>query len=355
MFWVLQKIFFILLKAVEKATVHFSYFSLDAYLKKITRPLALLTTTYFVELYFPVLHFPVEINAYFSKGVRFAEVLLLIFIALKIVDALLEIYRSYATKTQSKLDDQLQPILHRLLKVVVWVIGLLNVFVIFGMDIKTILALASVGGLALALASQDTVKNLIGTLMIFMDKPFQIGDWIVTDEVVGTVEEVGLRTTKIRAADTSVYFISNSQLAEIVINNKGLLKYRRYTTKLGIRYDTPPDLIRAFVSGIEKLIIAYPDTNSENFKVAFTGFGDSALEILVNVYFTSTDWGKEQTSKNGLHLVILELANELGVGFAFPSQTLFLEHTPENPLHIKYNTDPIIMKTTTEKVISQFD
>jgi MscS family membrane protein len=200
---------------------------------------------------------------------------------------------------------------------------------IFGADVRTVIAGASIGGLAVALASQDTVKNLIGTFMIFLDKPFQIGDWIVGGGVEGTVEEVGFRSSRIRAADTSIFTIPNSKLSEIVINNKGLRKYRRYKTVLGIRYDTPPELIEAFVKGVRQIIEVHPETLTESYNVEFTGFGDSALQVLVNTYFLSLEWGVEQSSKHRLHIAIVKLAKALGVDFAFPSQTLMIEQFPE--------------------------
>ena len=165
--------------------------------------------------------------------------------------------------------------------------------------------------------------------MIFVDKPFHIGDWIEAGEVVGTVETVGFRSTTVRAADTSVYQIPNSALSEMVVNNKGLRAYRRYTTNLGVRYDTPPELIDAFVVGVRKIIEFHPDTRDEAFNVEFNGFGDSALLIMVNVYFTVLDWNKEQASKHSLHMAILKLAAELGVEFAFPSTTVMIEQFPE--------------------------
>ena len=112
------------------------------------------------------------------------------------------------------------PILHNFLTGLVLVVGFFNVLKLFGVDTTTLIAGATIGGLAVALASQDTVKNLIGTIMIFMDKPFHIDDWIEAGEVVGTVEKVGFRSTRVRAADTSIYQIPNSKLSEMVVNNK---------------------------------------------------------------------------------------------------------------------------------------
>jgi len=189
----------------------------------------------------------------------------------------------------------------------------------------------------LALASQDTVKNLIGTFMIFLDKPFHIGDWIETSELQGTVEEVGFRSSRIRAADTSIYQIPNSTLSEIVINNKGLRLFRRYQFELGIRYDTPSELIEEFVNSIKKLIKAHPKSKNDEFDVAFIGFGDSALKIMINVYFNVDTWSNEQKAKHDFHIAILKLAKLKGVEFAFPSTTMMIEQFPEKQsLQIDY-------------------
>ena len=227
--------------------------------------------------------------------------------------------------------------------------------ILFGVDAATMLAGATIGGLAVALASQDTVKNLIGTIMIFLDKPFHIEDWIEAGEVVGTVEKVGFRSTSVRAADTSVYQIPNSKLSEIVINNKGLRLFRRYNTNLGLRYDTPPELIEAFVKGVREIIIAHPETRSDSFNVEFTGFGDSALLVMVNVYFKSLAWGIEQSSKHRLHIAIVKLAKGLGVDFAFPSTTVTIEQFPEKKgISLKYDVNSERIDTVIKKVVTNF-
>ncbi len=126
----------------------------------------------------------------------------------------------------------------------------------------------------------------------------------------------------------------------MVVNNKGLRAYRRYTTNLGLRYDTPPELIEAFVKGVRKIIELHADTRNDVYNVEFSGFGDSALLIMVNVYFTVLDWNKEQHAKHELHLQILNLAKELGVDFAFPSTTVLIEDFPEKQSKgLKYNVD----------------
>ncbi|MFC2109164.1 mechanosensitive ion channel family protein [Bacteroidota bacterium] len=355
-FYVLNKIIFWILIKTEKYLVRFSHNSINESLLKLSRPIALLLVFYGIEKYVPILQFQIEISAFILNGVHIAQTLLWIYVFLQFVAVVMDVYSAYSEKTESKLDDQLMPILKRLLKGLVIFLGVLKMLTIFGADITTVLAGASIGGLAVALASQDTVKNLIGTFMIFLDKPFQIGDWIEGGGVEGTVEEVGFRSSIVRAADTSIFTIPNSKLSEIVINNKGLRLFRRYNTTLGIRYDTPPELIEAFVKGVREIIDKHPDTRSDAYNVEFTGFGDSALQILLNVYFKSPGWAGEQSSKHRLHIAIVKLAAALGVDFAFPSQTVMIEQFPDKKnLDMKYDISEEKMNVAIAKVIEEFE
>jgi MscS family membrane protein len=315
----------------------------------------LLITVAFIDTIFPSLQFGLTTNTWVFLGLNIAKTVFWIYVFFKLVQVVMRIYSEFTERTHNRLDDQLVPILHNFLNGVVIIGGFFRLLALFGIDTTTLIAGATIGGLAFALASQDTVKNLIGTIMIFIDKPFHIDDWIEAGEVVGTVEQVGFRSTRVRAADTSVYQIPNSKLAEIVINNKGLRLYRRYYTKLGLRYDTPPELIEAFVEGVRKIIIAHPETRSESYNVEFTGFGDSALLIMVNVYFKSLQWGVEQSSKHRFHIAILKLAKELGVDFAFPSTTVSIEQFPEKKaLNLKYDIHQEKTAASIEKVVSEF-
>ena len=316
----------------------------------------MLVSVAFVNKIFPSLQFGLDINTWVLLLLHIAETIFWIYVFLKLVQVVMFIYGEFAQKTHGRLDDQLVPILDSFFTGLVIVFGVFKLLVLFGVDATTILAGATIGGLAVALASQDTVKNLIGTIMIFLDKPFHIEDWIEAGEVVGTVEKVGFRSTSVRAADTSVYQIPNSKLSEIVINNKGLRLFRRYNTNLGLRYDTPPELIEAFVKGVRELIIAHPETRSDSFNVEFTGFGDSALLIMINVYFKSLAWGIEQSSKHRLHISIVKLAKELGVDFAFPSTTVTIEQFPEKEgISLKYDINRERTDAVVAKIVSDFN
>ena len=359
-----KKILFWLLHFIKRRITKIPIENLDKRLRQFSHPLSYIFGIYVLELIIPYLLLGQKFGNWFISALGFAEIIFWIFVFLKLVDVFIAIYKHRSKKTKNLLDDQLTPILKNSLKGLVIIFGLFKILIIMGADPKAVIAGASIGGLAIGLAAQDTVKNLIGTLMIFVDKPFKIGDWIIVDGIEGSVEEVGFRSSIIRAADTSVYKIPNSKLSETAVNNMGKRIYRRYKTTLGIRYDTPPELIEEFVEGIKKIIELHPTTrnysnytpyNSVPYNVEFVDYGDSSLNILLNVYFMTNDYAEEMHGRHILLLGILKLANSLGVEFAFPSQTLFMELFPEKqPAYPKYNTDKANIEKIMKEVIEEF-
>lgn len=347
--------FFILQKVQLRITKHDANFQVKQELKKLAHPISLLVALQFVDIVFPSLQFSLSINKWVFLAVNISQTVFWIYVFLKLVKVAMRVYSEFTERTHGKLDDQLVPILHNFLTGIVIIFGAFKLLHLFGLDTTTLLAGATIGGLAFALASQDTVKNLIGTITIFLDKPFHIGDWIEAGEVTGTVEQVGFRSSRVRASDTSLYQIPNSKLSEMVIKNSGVRLFRRYSTTLGLRYDTPPVLIDAFTEGIRKIIKAHPETRKEAFVVEFTGFGDSALEIMVNVFFVSLAWSDEQASKHKLHIAIVKLAKAIGVDFAFPSSTLMIEQFPDKSnLALDYSLDSAKVEEAVEKIITDF-
>lgn len=324
-------------------------------LKKLAHPIALLVVLGLFDKIFPSLQFNIVINKWVFLSINIAAIVFWIYVFLKLSVVIVTIYKNYSENTDGKLDDQLVPILKNFLDTIIVLVGLFKILLYFGVDPATVIAGASIGGLAVAFAAQDTVKNFFGTIMIFLDKPFRVGDWITAGEVTGTVEEVGFRSTRIRAVDTTVFQMPNSKLSELTINNAGLRVYRRYNTNLGLRYDTPPELIEAFVKGVREIILAHPDTRDDAYNVEFVGFGDSALLILMNMYFKDLAWAKEQESKHQIHIAIVKLAKAIGVDFAFPSTTVIIEQFPEKKgFDMNYNGDTVRINDSIAEVIETF-
>ncbi len=337
---------------IEKYLVNYTTDRIHKTIIKVSKPITFIIIIFLIERTLPVLDLDVSVSSFLFTGFDFANIVFWISVLMTFISLSVEFYTEYASTTHSQLDDQLAPVISNVLKIIVIIFGILQVLTVIGVNPTSVLAGASIGGLAVALSAQDTVKNLLGSFMIFLDKPFHIGDWIEAGTVTGTVEEVGFRSSRIRAADTSVFYIPNNQLAELVINNKGARSYRRYTTQVGIRYDTPPELMQTFIEGVRQIIIKHPNIRNDAYNVEFTNFGDSSLDILINVYFIALDWNSEQSSKHILHMAILKLANQMGVSFAFPSSTLMVEQFPEKTsFDMQYDLDPDRLSSIVDDIL----
>jgi MscS family membrane protein len=209
------------------------------------------------------------------------------------------------------------------------IIGGIIVLQNLNVNIGLLLGGLSVGGLALALAAQDTIKNFFGSLMIFMDKPFQAGHWIVTsDGIDGTVEKVGFRSTQIRTFANSVITVPNGRLSDAAIDNFGLRAYRRFKTQIAVTYDTPPDVLDLFIKGLREIVQQHPHTRKDQYHIYMNDMASHSLNILFYIFFITASWGEELKYRHEVILSIIRLAHELGISFAFPTQTLHMETFP---------------------------
>lgn len=280
-------------------------------------------------LYFlPMLQIDPLKNAYLIKGLNILSLFLIILILKNIATIVFQFFNKAAKKTDNTLDDQLLPVVEKLVAIIIWAFGIIYILDYLDVNVTALLAGLSIGGLALALAAQDTVKNFFGSIMIFLDRPFQIGDWIHFKDVDGTVEEVGIRSTRIRTFANSLTYVPNALLADSIVDNMGLRVYRRFNTTIGITYDTPPETIEKFVQGIREIIKMHPKTRKDYFEVHLNGFGESSINILVYMFFQAPSWTDELIGKHEVLYAIIKLADKLGVRFAYPTQTLHIEEVP---------------------------
>jgi len=257
-------------------------------------------------------------------ALKFIVAVAMVLIAYRLVDLLSDFLARRADKTESKFDDLLVPLIRKSLKVFIVAFGIVFVADNLGTDVQGLLAGIGLGGLAVALAAKDAVSNLFGSLTVLLDRPFQVGDWVVIGSAEGTVEEVGFRSTRIRTFYNSLITLPNSILISASVDNLGMRKYRRWSTKLGLTYDTPPEKIDAFCEGVRELIRQHPYTRKDYFHVYMNEFDNASLNILLYVFFMAPDWATELRERHRLAVDIIRLAGELGVEFAFPTQTLYL-------------------------------
>lgn len=271
-------------------------------------------------------------TSYLSVGLRFFAVFAGIWVVFRVIDLGSAFLSKRAERTKSKFDDLLVPLVSKSLKLVVLILGVLMCAETFHLPIKGLLGGLGLGGMALALASRDAVSNLFGSFTVLVDRPFEIGDWVITENIEGTVEQVGFRSTRIRTFYNSLITLPNSRLTTAVVDNMGRRRYRRVKATLGLEYNTTPEQMDAFCEGVRELIRRHPNTRKDYFHVYFNGFNDCSLDVLLYFFLRVPDWSSELREKHNIFADILRLAQDLNVGFAFPTRTLHMISESESPL-----------------------
>src|SRR2546423_13244297 len=225
--------------------------------------------------------------------------------------------------TDRTFDEQLFPIIRKSLKVFVVVVAVLITSQNLGINITTALAGLSVGGLALGLAAQDTVANLFGAVAIFMDKPFRIGDRIQLDSVDGTVETIGLRSTRVRNLDGHLITVPNKTMGNSTITNVTRRPNIKTVMNIGITYDTSTEKVKRALRILKEIYKDHPKTF--DCLISFNKFADSALNIEVIHWWNSTDYKEYLAGMQEMNLAVKERFDEAAIAFAFPTQTLYLK------------------------------
>ena len=226
-------------------------------------------------------------------------------------------------------DHYITPLITRILLIMINILTLMLMLQEFGINVSGIIAGLGVGGLAFALAAKDTLANWFGALMIYTDRPFSIGQWIKTSQLEGVVEEIGLRSTRIRTFSKTVVSIPNRLLADEIIENFSKMPKRRISFKVGVTYDTTPAMLEESVERIRDILRDHPDVDQSFWLVKFTEFGDSALELFIYFFTDTTDWEVYLTIKQEINLQVMQRLHDLGVQFAFPSVSVY--QTQINP------------------------
>lgn len=251
----------------------------------------------------------------------------------RLVDVLEVFLLRLTSKTRTKLDDQLVPIVRKALRVFVVIVVVLFIAQnIFRWDVGALLAGLGIGGLAFALAARDMLANFFGSVTIFTDRPFQMGERIKIQDYDGVVEQVGFRSTRIRTLDGHLVTIPNSLVANTTVENIGRRPYIRRVMNVTVTYDTTPEKLARAVDIIREML----DARKEHFppdkpgRVYFSEFNDCSLNIIVYYWFTPPDWWKYLQFNHDFNTELLRRFNEEGIEFAFPTQTLYFKQ--DSPL-----------------------
>jgi MscS family membrane protein len=225
-----------------------------------------------------------------------------------------------------KEQSSLEKLILKIVKVFIVIIGGITILQEWGYNVSGFLASLGLLGMAFALAAKDTVANLFGSFVIFTDKPFMVGDWIKTPDVEGTIEDIDIRSTKIRTFGQALVTVPNATLANSAILNWSKMGKRRIKMNIGLTYDTTSETLQQVIKDIKKMLENHNDIHQETMHIYFSEFKDSSLNIFCYYFTKTTSWGEFMRVREDTYIKIMKIVEQNGASFAFPTQSIYVEN-----------------------------
>jgi MscS family membrane protein len=309
----------------------------EVFLELLKKPFERVITLAVIYLAFHQLKFPEswELAHHSEFGIRWMAVTVYkIFVVYHICIVFLRTTDFFTYVLQNRdeapVSRELSNFLKELIKVMVVILFLFGgLRFVFNVNITALVASLGIGGLAIALAAQDTLANLIASFIIYIDKPFQANDLVDFDGINGRIEHVGFRTTRIRTLDRSLVTVPNKKLIDTALNNVTMSESRRIRFSIGLTYGSKPEQLKNIISEIKETITRHPKT-AEEYNVRFNEFNSSSLDILVLYFVMSNDYDEMIEVKEEINFQIMNIVQKNGCSFAFPTQSLYVESLPKN-------------------------
>jgi small-conductance mechanosensitive channel len=254
-----------------------------------------------------------------------AEILLVTFIITRIVNILISWYSEKSAKDRKKVSEHLLFIFKKVIQAFIYICALLVILSVFKVDLSGIVLGLGVGGIAIALALQNILGDVFSAFSIYFDRPFEIGDFIVVDEYMGTVKKIGIKSTRIQLLQGEELVISNRQLTNASIRNFKRMRQRRIVFTIGVTYDTPVEKLKKIPDIVKDIINPkkLPDVEKLE-RVHFKEFGDFSLNFEIVYYMKTRDYLKYMDTQQAINLAIKESFEKEGIEMAFPTQTIYL-------------------------------
>ena len=285
-----------------------------SYIRIVARILGILTSLPIPRLFLPALQLPAAIEQCATRLLNGALMLAITALCYQWIKVITPSTNTTHVKNTEQLHIQLRQLAQPFLQVLIVIVGALITLKILQFDISHMLAGLSIGGIGLALASQDTIKNFFGTLTICMDQPFGINDTIVIEDIKGKVEAIGLRATRIRTHYQSMIYIPNGKLADTHIDNHGLQSHRRFDVHIAIACETAPALIEAFKEGLGQIKIAHNHIRQDNgYHTYLEGIHNTILKMVFRVYLDAPNQVEELQYRHEILNSIAKLAEKLSI------------------------------------------
>jgi MscS family membrane protein len=260
---------------------------------------------------------------------------LLIFNIFWAIIALSEALKGVLSSTMSKfnrdLSAEISNFILAIIKVLIGALGLGAMLQVWGVNVTALVASLGLGGLAFALAAKDAASNLFGSFSLLADRSIRIGEWISVNGNEGIVEDIGMRTTKIRAFDKSLIVVPNQLVANSPVYNFSRRGVRRININVGLTYSTTKDQVITIVNEIRTMLETHEDISQDDtLLVNFDSFGESSLNIFIYTYTATANWKRHLEIREDVHIKIMKIVEENGASFAFPSTSLYVEKMPKS-------------------------
>ena len=321
----------IIIKILKKLSEKYNLKNIALVVSSIENPMINFFTCTGIYFALIVLPFTANIAIFINRVYRTFVIITLTQGALKIVTAYAsELNNAYINKNDKNERIQMSktvfPLVSKLIKAIIIIIAVAAIAVEFNFrQLSSIITGIGIGGAALALASQDLIKNFFGGFAILTDKSFSVGDWIRVDSFEGTVEELGLRSTKIRTIDKEIVTVPNSRFADRELINCSLRENRRVSFTVGVVYDTPPEKFKNLISQIKSMLDNHPMVKKDSALVKFDKFSSSSLDIVVQYLTNTADYTEYMNIKHDINFEVIDIFKNEEISFAFPSMSVYME------------------------------
>ena len=273
-----------------------------------------------------------QLDTFLDKIIQTFATIIVFWLIYRLVAKFSYIFDKFSSRFGKKLSSDIENFIVKTLKILVFIVAIMSILQNWGINVSAFLASLGLVGMAFALAAKDTAANLFGSLVIFTDRPFKVGDWIQTPQVEGTVENIGIRSTRIRAFTQALISVPNAIIANSPITNWSKMGRRRIKTRLGLTYSTTKEQMQNILDDLRAMLKNHSDIHNDTVMIYFDEFGDSSLSISCYFFTTTTVRAKFLEVREDINFKIMGIVEKNGSSFAFPSQSIYVESMPNNTM-----------------------
>ena len=267
-----------------------------------------------------------ELSSWFTNNSsRILTVVAIVFVALLVIQVLKQLFWRFLNHSAADMDQTAYRFMFRLVQIAIWLIAILLILSNLGYNVDSLLAGLGIGGIAIALAMQAVLGDLISSVSIIADKPFKVRDFVVIGKYMGTVEKIGVRSTRIRSINGEEIIAPNSELANTMIQNFGRMRRRRALHKLTLAYSTPQKQLKEVPAIVISLLGEYKMVEDKTFRIHLVEYGDCSIDFELQFYVTTADYNEFLTVQQEVLLAVKQKFDEENIEFAFPTYAMEMQ------------------------------